>query len=329
MNVFFQLMVLLTLIVGAHGRASAAEGADDFYQAALLVEDLVAPAPMDVREGLKQVLRKASGDYKVDHLVDGQTDYSRYASGFHFEPTLLVRTNREGNDYLAQRLVINFNQSLVDELLIAHQRNPIGAYRPEFVFKIPIYSALSLDFSKSSEAFGDVIKGFAEQLAMPVRLLSQHDSYLPRFYVELLAEEPGLSRWRRVAGEDRHEVSFKGDRTQQLAQLFSWLLSDFGVTLASHEAGQEKTFVIRVTHVENLADYAAVLGLLSAFPSLQAYSVVMFHAGELALEVNTSLSKDALLRVLGLERRMRLIRKLDPVQDQSTLYWRWSGKRRK
>jgi hypothetical protein len=329
MNVIFQLMVLLALMVGAHNRTSAAEGADDYYQAVLLVEKRTAPTSGVVQEGLRQVLRKVSGQYEVEQVVDEQSDYSRYVSGFHFEPTLLVRTNHDGDDYLAQKLIINFNQALVNELLLDHQRFPIGAYRPEFVFKIPIHSALSLGLSTSYEPFGDVIKDFSEQLAIPVRLLNQHDSDFSRFYVELLAEELGVSRWRRVAGEERREVSFEGDRTQQLDQLFSWLLSDFGVTRIPGDEGVEKTFVIRVTHVENLADYAALLELLGAFPSLQTYRVIMFHAGELELEVNTSLSKDALIRVLGLERRMRLIRKLDPTQDQSTLEWRWFGKRRR
>ncbi|WP_054341315.1 hypothetical protein [Neptunomonas antarctica] len=77
-----------------------------------------------------------------------------------------------------------------------------------------------------------------------------------------------------------------------------------------------------------MADYAAILEYVRAFAVIDDVVVVSMVNKTLNLSLQSRLNKKVLIKMLGLDRRMMLMRSLQPSVDQF-LQWRWLSRRSK
>lgn len=106
----------------------------ELYTAELLVaEQSVRVDPELVSRALQQVLIKVSGrrdSIEQPSIVAALTDSSRYIQQFSYQSTQLPLTTPDGREVLAHRLSIDFERTLVNQLLASAGLRPLGAVRP-------------------------------------------------------------------------------------------------------------------------------------------------------------------------------------------------------
>lgn len=128
--------VRLLALVALSGYLSSAQAArvSGLYTAELLVaEQPVQVDPKLVRAALGQVLIKVSGQQGQlgqPALVAGLKQASRYIQQYRYQKTQLTMETDDGRQVLAHRLVIDFEKTLVNELLASAGIRPLGTVRP-------------------------------------------------------------------------------------------------------------------------------------------------------------------------------------------------------
>ncbi|MFT6916557.1 MAG: hypothetical protein ACJAWL_002897 [Motiliproteus sp.] len=123
------LLVWLLLLPSAQ-----AARVGELYSAELLVaEQSVRVDPELVSRALQQVLIKVSGrrdSIEQPSIAAELADSSRYIQRFSYQNTRQPLTTSGGRKTLGHRLTIDFEPSLVDQLLAASGLRPLGALRP-------------------------------------------------------------------------------------------------------------------------------------------------------------------------------------------------------
>ncbi len=131
-NHLLVLAVLLGLMLGL-GSAQAAR-ISGLYSAELLVAEQSAQVnPKLASLALQQVLVKVTGRQDSTEqaaIVTGLADASRYIQQFSYQSTTQTMATDNGREVLAQRLVIDFEPILVNELLASAELRPLGTIRP-------------------------------------------------------------------------------------------------------------------------------------------------------------------------------------------------------
>ncbi|MEH6823737.1 MAG: DUF2066 domain-containing protein [Motiliproteus sp.] len=106
----------------------------ELYTAELLVaEQSVRVAPDLVSRALQQVLIKVSGrrdSIEQAAIIDALAESSRYIQRFSYQGTQQPLATDDGREVLAHRLRIDFEHSLVDQLLASAGLRPLGSVRP-------------------------------------------------------------------------------------------------------------------------------------------------------------------------------------------------------
>jgi hypothetical protein len=123
------LLVWLLLFTNAQASRVA-----ELYTAELLVaEQSVRVDPELVSRALQQVLIKVSGrrdSIEQPSITAALADSSRYIQRFSYQNTRRPLATSGGNEVLAHRLTIDFEPSLVNQLLADAGLRPLGALRP-------------------------------------------------------------------------------------------------------------------------------------------------------------------------------------------------------
>ncbi len=130
--ILLQILVILT-IVGWVNSVYAARVTNLYTAEVLVAEQSVTVDPSLAAQGLRQVIIKVSGRTDVVNNARIQTalaEPNRYIQQFSYQQTRTPVTTDTGHEVLAQKLIIEFNQVLVDQLLSEANIRPLGASRP-------------------------------------------------------------------------------------------------------------------------------------------------------------------------------------------------------
>ncbi|WP_028468797.1 DUF2066 domain-containing protein [Neptunomonas japonica] len=337
-------LIVLSLLISTPLRAELVE---NLYQTELLVSDrLTHPDDISLRSGLKRILVKVSGTALASHIVDEfVSDPDLYMSEFHFESTYQVRTDVEGNDYLAQRLVLLFEQASIDKLLNSRKFFPLGKYRPRLLVWMLGYE------NKTLSSFRDGLQEYATQAGLPMTLLMANQmfikqqakgrlidkinersrSYPKALVVVVFLDKNKVMHWAVVDGasDDRLQWAFsKGGLAQQLVKAFGAWLDSSGIKIDGKRSLAKNSHQIIVTRVKNMADYAAVMEYVRSLPSIDLIKVASMDNQTLTLALQSQLNNAEVSRLLSLDRRMLFMRPLQAEAEvENSLRWSWFGAR--
>lgn len=124
--------LLLLWLLGSSQVQAARIG--ELYTAELLVAaQSVRVAPELVSQALRQVLVKVSGrrdSIEQAVIVEALSESSRYIQQFSYQSTQQPLATEDGREVLAHRLSIDFERTLVDQLLARAGLRPLGSVRP-------------------------------------------------------------------------------------------------------------------------------------------------------------------------------------------------------
>ena len=323
-----------------------AELVENLYQANLIVSDrLVDPDNVSLKSGLKRVLVKVSGTTRASSIVDEFfTDLEYYVNESHFEPTHQVRTDVDGNDYLAQRLQLHFEQQAVDGLLRSHQLLPLGKYRPRIL--VWMLGDENEDFTR----FKKNLQEHAEQIAFPVTLLMAEQNisdkqkkrtllegrynrsfaYLKALVVIVFMDVNHVVHWAVVDDPSIKKIQWQfsaGDLSEQLTLAFDAWIESSGMKMDGVENLNVNSHQIIVTRVKNMADYAAVMEYVRSLSSIHLIKVASMKNQTLTLMLESELDSVGLSRLLSLDKRMLFMRSLQGGEVDGLLRWSWLGTR--
>jgi hypothetical protein len=323
-----------------------AELVENLYQANLIVSDrLVDPDDASLRSGLKRVLVKVSGTTRASSIVDEfVSDPERYVNMSHFESTHQVHTDVDGNDYLAQRLLLGFEQQAVDDLLRNQKLLPLGKYRPR------VLVWMLGDENKILSRLKEDLQLHAKQIAFPITLLMAEKHGLSRLQNETLLESVSKSslsyskalvvvifldvnnvvHWSVVDDPSVNKIKWQfstGDFSEQLTLAFDAWIESSGMKIDSAKNLNVNSHQIIVTRVKNMADYAAVMEYVRSLPSIRLSKVASMSNQTLTLVIQSQLDGAGLSRLLGLDKRMLFMRSLQGEEVDGLLRWSWFGTR--
>lgn len=337
-------LIVLGFLISTPLRAELVE---NLYQTELLVSDrLTHPDDISLRFGLKRILVKVSGTTEASQIVDEFVfDPDLYMSKFHFESTYQVRTDAQGSDYLAQRLVLLFEQASIDKLLNSSDFFPLGKYRPRLLVWV------LGDENKALLSFRQGLQQHAAQVAFPVTLLMANQvfikqqtkgrliekiserskSYPKALVIVVFFDENQIMHWTVVdeASHERVKWAFsKGGFASQLTKAFDAWFDSSGIKIDGKRALTKNSHQIIVTRVKNMADYAAIMEYVRSLPSIDLITVASLDNQTLTLALQSPLDSAEVSRLLSLDRRMLYMRPLQKeAESEATLRWRWFGTR--
>lgn len=320
---------------------------ENLYRTELIVSDrLTRPDEASLRLGLKRVLVKVSGTALATHIVDEVvTEPKRYLREFQFESTFQVRTDKQGNDYLAQRLLLIFDRAGIVQLLQANKMVPLGKYRPRLLVW------LLGDEDAELVRLRNDLEDYAQRVQFPMQLLvakelglnKREQSGKPLFekirtrslaygtaLIIVVFSDPvkGLG-WSVIDKSALNKIKWKfleGALSEQISLTFTAWIEASGIKIDDANNFNVNSHQITVTRVKNLADYAAIMEYIRALPSIESIQVTSMNNQTLTLSFQSQLDSSALSRLLSLDRRMLLMRPLE-VEVADSLRWGWFGTR--
>lgn len=338
-------LIAVSLLISTSLRAELVE---NLYKAELLVSDrLTHPDDISLRSGLRRILAKVSGTTQASGIIEEfVSDPDLYVNEFHFESTYQVRTDVDGNDYLAQRLILAFDPSAVDKLLRSRQFFPVGKYRPRLLVWI------LGDESKALLSFKDDLQQYASQVALPVTLLMAHQQPIKRqskgaFFEKISERSRGYSaalvvvvfldekktmHWAVVDESSLEKVQWsfaEGSPSEQLTEAFDTWFDYSGIKIDDKKHLKRNSHQIIVTRVKNMADYAAIMEYVRSLPSIGLIKVASMNNQTLTLILQSQLDSVGVSRLLSLDKRLLFMRPLqaEEVEAENSLRWSWFGAR--
>ncbi|WP_372742269.1 DUF2066 domain-containing protein, partial [Neptunomonas sp.] len=321
-----------------------AESVEHLYQSEQLVaKSFALPGPDLIKSGMKQVMIKVSGSPEAAAVVDElSSGVSRYLREFHLETTREVVTDTQRNDYLAQRLVLQFEPEAINSLLLGHGIKPLGKYRPKLLIWLLAdvdnetfigYKKVILEHAAALAFPADVVfdqgrksKKGNERLSDRIRYRSQ--AYGKAWVVIVSIDSDNRFVWRLPDLDKSPWHSVKGRFVDELPSVFQLWIESSGIKVVAEGAINLNTLQITVTSIKNVADYAAIMEYVLSLSSIYHVEVVSMSHEVLTLSLQSPLKVAALTQVLSLDSRMMLMRLLQDG-DAISLRWRWIGTRGK
>jgi hypothetical protein len=367
-------------MLGLDSAALKAGVVENLYQSELLVSDqLIVADELSLNAGIKEVLIKAGGVARAGLIAETLPRVlSAYIKEFRIEPTFQVLSDGRGNDFLAQRLIMQFDKASIDELLVSHRLKALGKYRPNNLIWLVSGSIGAVADEAGFDVKGSYAKGsdekasharrvntsvaeyqyesiteaglrrYADKVALPVQVVVNDDmritqwvdaqqwqdisqyltQYRRDFTIIGVIDGPTQSRWMLLNSDASEWQLFQGSIDEQLAQVFESLMQASGMIWNGAGIDKINSYQITVTRVKNMADYAAILEYIRSLSVVDRVVVVSMADKTLNLSLQSRLNKTVLIKMLGLERRMVLMRSLQPEVD-GFLHWRWLSNRSK
>lgn len=342
LNIKCLMILLLVVRLLLSAAPLRAEPVENLYQSEQFVaESLTLPEPFHIKRGMQQVLMKVSGSLGAAAIVDElPSEPARYVREFRFESTHEVHADAEWNDYLAQRLMLQFDPEAIDALLLAHRLKPLGKYRPRLLIWLlgdvdnVTFGGYKEVILKSAAALAfpvDVVIDHKEKALKGYKRLSDRIRYRSKAYgkawvVMLSIDSDSHFVWRLLDPDESPWRSVEGGFVEALPSVFQLWVESSGIKVVGEDAMQLNTHQITVTSVKNVADYAAIMEYVLSLSSISQVNVVSMRHEVLTLSLQSPLTVALLMQVLNLDRRMMQMRLLQDG-DAGSLRWRWIGSR--
>lgn len=348
------LAMMAGLVSGFNGAQAARIGG--LYTAELLVaEQSVRVKPGLVSQALQQVLIKVSGRQdSLDQatIVAELADASRYIQQFSYQNTTQTMATGDGREVLAHRLIIDFEATLVDELLARANIRPLGTIRPgvlvwmmeerggkrEFLGLdedpafmamiqrarergLPIFRPLLDMDDQNALAVGDAWGFFID----PIKRASgryQADSILVgRLYRDIQGQ--WLSQWLLLkSNDDSQRFDSQGQSLQNhlgaaIDQAADRLFADFVAPAGELDPG---TVLLEVEAVTSIDSYFQIQQYLEELPTVKGVKLQQLSGDRLLLLLDIDGSLNQISGAIGLNSSFQ---PLPAYGNDGWLSYRW------
>ncbi|WP_421865521.1 DUF2066 domain-containing protein [Motiliproteus sp.] len=351
-----RLVVLGGLLLGLIGNVQAAR-IGGLYSAELLVaEQSVRVAPDLVSQALAQVLVKVSGRRDVVRqatIEAAMAEANRYIQQFSYQQTNEPLPTDDGREVLAHRLTIDFERTLINQLLSDAGLRPLGTIRPgvlvwlleerngqrEFIGDeedpaflamksravergLPVFRPL-LDLQDQQALSSGDAWGFFTDSISRASSRYQADSVL----VGRLYRSGGgwRSQWLLLKGQgQRYNFDGAGSTLRThlgsaVDQAADLLFVDF---VASTDDLDPGAVLLEVDQVNSIDSYFEIRRYLNDLPAVQQVKLQQLDQDRLQLQLRIDGTIGQLRGALGLNKRLQPLEFSEPDQP-SQLYYRW------
>ncbi|WP_165840057.1 DUF2066 domain-containing protein [Motiliproteus coralliicola] len=351
-----RLVVLGSLLLGLIGNAQAAR-IGGLYSAELLVaEQSVRVAPELVSQALAQVLVKVSGRRDVTRqaaIEAAMGEANRYIQQFSYQQTNRPLPTDDGREVLAHRLKIDFERTLINQLLSDAGLRPLGTIRPgvlvwlleerngqrEFIGDeedpaflamksravergLPVFRPL-LDLQDQQALSSGDAWGFFTDSIRRASSRYQADSVL----VGRLYRSGGgwRSQWLLLKGQGQR-FNFDGEGSvlqnhlgSAVDQAADLLFVDF---VASTDDLDPGAVLLEIDQVNSIESYFEINRYLSDLPAVKQVKLQQLDQDRLQLQLRIDGTIGQLRGALGLNKHLQPLELMQPDQP-GQLFYRW------
>jgi len=347
--------VLVWLLLCSSAQASRL---GELYTAELLVaQQSVRIAPELVGQALQQVLVKVSGrrdSIEQPAIVAALGEASRYIQKFSYQSTQQPLTTDDGREVLAHRLSIDFERTLVNQLLASAGLRPLGSVRPgvlvwlleerdaqrEFLGRdedpvfgamkqrarergLPVFRPLMDLEDQQALPVGDAWGFFRESITQASNRYQADSILVGRLYRNPTGD--WVSQWLLLKPDDDSQ-SFEGQGVGLNEHLSSAvdlaadrLFANFVGPLGELDPG---SLVLEIEAVTSIDDYFQITQYLQELPAVKAFTLQNLDGDRLLLQLQIEGAASQLRGAIGLNRRFKA---LPAYTDgpQTQLNYRW------
>ena len=327
------------------------------YSAELLVaEQSVRVAPDLVGKALQQVLVKVSGRRDLleqPAIKSALAEANRYIQQFSYQSTNQPLPTDDGREVLAHRLTIDFERTLIDQLLVSAGVRPLGSIRPgvlvwlleerngqrEFLGSeedpafvamkaraaergLPVFRPLLDLQDQQALLVGDAWGFFTDTIAQASSRYQADSVLVGRLY---RASGGWQSQWLLLKAEGQVENfsgGGKGLRTHlgsAVDQTADLLFVDF---VASTDELDPGALLLEIDGVSSMDDYFQISAYLEELPSVKQIQLQQLDQSRLQLKLQIEGTRSQLRGALGLNHRLRALDRAELSED-GQLYYRW------
>ncbi len=315
----------------------------ELYSAELLVaEQSVRIAPALVSRALQQVLVKVSGrrdSIEQPAIVAALAESSRYIQKFSYQSTRQPLATDDGPELLTHRLSIDFERTLVDQLLARAGLRPLGAVRPgvliwlleerdtqrEFLGRDedPVFSAMKQRARERGLPVFRPLMDLEDQQALPIAdawgffrgaISSASSRYQTEsILVGRLYRNPSgdwVSQWLLLTSAEDSQ-SFNGQGVGLNEHLSSAvdlaadrLFANFVGPLGELDSG---SVVLEIEAVASVDDYFQITQYLQELPAVKGITLQNLNDDRLLLQLQIEGAASQLRGAIGLNRRFKAL----------------------
>lgn len=330
----------------------------DLYSVVLLVpEQLTQPAPAQLSQGLKNVLIKVSGRSNIEMVPGIRTALSNPATllqQFSYQATQTPVSAGDGREVLGQRLQLDFDSVLIDQLLQDNNLQAIGHARPALMvwlvsqvangerdFVAPegrVYSQLAAEAGKRALPIEVPLLDLTDQQALTVSDLwgffkapieQASARYQPDAVLvgRLYQHTSGgwETRWLLLHGDKVVNIEPAGALSGQLEQVVNQsadlVLGRLGASSLSYiEEGKK----LEISNVDGVDDYLRLLDYMRQLPPVENAVVHSVDTDRVTLRIKVQGGEDALAQAVRLYPLMTATPRIESADDtESILVYRW------
>lgn len=352
---FLLLMMLATTL-----RAGEVSG---LYSLSLLVpSQSTEPSVEQAQVALSAVLVKVAGNRQLlgsPEIQQALEQAPSYLKSFAFHSTNRVIRDEQGTEQLAQKLALEFDESLVNALLQQSGESALGSQRPTLMLWLAAEQQGQRDYLlPESQTLAPLMQSAAQRglpLQMPLLDLTDQQALSISSLWGLFADDikqassryrpdatlagrmtqlPGKSwyiEWLLLSGDKEARFVTEGgledilrEATETVAdQLFANMGQVAAVDSSFHQTG----IYLDISNVRSLRDYISVTDYMSQLSVIAAVHPAEIDGSRVLLKVELKGSLEQLQQAISLEPRLST---LDTVIDETnvqraSLLLRWQG----
>ncbi|MEH6652273.1 MAG: DUF2066 domain-containing protein [Motiliproteus sp.] len=326
------------------------------YTAELLVaEQSVQVDPKLVKTALGQVLVKVSGQQSLldqPELDAGLKQANRYIQQFRYQNTQVSMETDDGRQVLAHRLVIDFEKTLVNELLASAGVRPLGTVRPgvlvwlmeerrgkrrflgldedpAFVAMnqrarergLPIFRPLLDMTDQKALPIGDAWGFFTDSIIKASQRYQADSVLVGRLYRD--AEGQWRSRWMllKSSGELQNFANsgrgFSGNLSGAVDKTADLLFADFVAPAGELDPG---SLLLEIEAVSSMQSYFQIQQYLGELPAVKNSALHSLVDDRLLLKLEIDGSVNQISGALGLNSAFKVV---PSYETDGRLSYRW------
>ncbi|WP_417222220.1 DUF2066 domain-containing protein [Amphritea sp.] len=327
------------------------------YSAEMLVpEQLAQPSDEQLQQGLKAVLIKVSGRSNVMNkpaVVSALQQPSAWLNQFSYQATQTPISAGDGREVLGQRLLLEFDQVLVERLLQQANLNPVGSARPVvLVWLAEQRGAAPRDYvAPESEIYTQLTQqAQARGVPLDIPLFDLNDqtaldvSDLWGFFREPIEQasqryQPDAiligrltqshtggwqTEWLLLQAGNARSIKPEGALSDQLQEVIDdtadTVLASLG---AVHFNYVETGLQLEVTNVADTEDYLQLLDYLRQLPPVEALRISGVQADRVQFRVEVQGGVSSLEQAIRLNPRMSPTPRLNAGGAETVYSYRW------
>ena len=350
-----QSVMILVVVLGA-GSLQAATVSGLYSSRSLVPEQMDQPSQAQLKEGLKKVLIKVSGRSTVVNkpaVVDALRQPGNWLQQFSYQSTQTPVSAGDGREVLGQRLLLEFDPVLIDQLLQRSGMRAIGHARPTMMVWLAAQRGASgRDYLAPEDRIYNELAALAASRGVPleVPLLDLSDQtalevsdlwgfFRPQIEQASARYQPDAilvgrlvqhvnggwqTEWLLLRDGQTRSFSPSGSLANQLTAVVNdssdFLLAAMGPSLFSYvETGMQ----LEVGNVNGIDDYLQLIEYLEQLPPVEKVRVSGVDSDRVMFRVELQGGVQALDQAVRLNPRMAAMSRLGDQSAEAALIYRW------